>query len=84
MLGTWLGLLLSDGPKLGVEDTLGAPARATFTTASLFTKEVKVIVRVSSLLPLKLLIEKDWPASSAASAMEIFVSTDVSLETTRT
>ena len=85
ILGTLLGALL--GTLLGalvVGLDAGNPVRVTCTFASLLTNEVKVTVRVCPVTPSKLLIVYELPDKRDTSAMEIFVSTEVSLDTMRT
>lgn len=86
VLGTLLGALLGTllGALLVVGLDAGNPVRVTCTFASLLTNEVKVTVRVCPVTPSKLLIVYEFPDKRDTSAMEIFVSTDVSLDTMRT
>ena len=86
MLGRLLGALLGVklGETLGLEESTAKPERTMSTVASFLFNNGTVMVRVSPLLPVKLLIVYDWPRSSDASDIEILDSTDVSLETIRT
>ena len=91
LLGTVLGALLGAllGTRLGVElgfivGPVANPVKTTSTVASLFTNEVKVMVRVSPEFPLKLLIVSACPVARIACDMDTLVSTDVSFDTTNT
>jgi hypothetical protein len=84
LLGALLGarLVVELGAILGA--IVGNPVKTTSTFASLFTNEVKVMVRVSPEFPLKSLIVNDCPVARVACDMDTLESTDVSFDTTRT
>ena len=92
LLGTVLGFLLGAllGARLVVElgailgAIVGNPVKTTSTFASLFTNEVKEMIRVSPNLPLKPEIANACPEDRVACAMDTLESTDVSFDTTKT